>query len=87
MVEKHFKIITITRFARQATALVKVACQFNSNIFIEYKDKSLELKDSPQSILDVISLGIRPHTPFHIRIEGMDEYEALQSLENHLSKI
>ncbi len=87
MVEKQFKIITSTGFARQATALVKVACQFNSNTFIEYKDKSFKLKDSPQSILDVMSLGIRPHTLFHIRIEGMDEYEALQSLEDHLSKI
>ena len=87
MVEKQFKIITSTGFARQATALVRVACQFGSNIFIEYKNKSVRLKGSPQSALDVMSLGIRPHTLFHIRIEGMDEHEALQSLEDHLSKI
>ncbi|PLR80353.1 HPr family phosphocarrier protein [Bacillus canaveralius] len=87
MIEKQFEIITTTGFARPATLLVSVACMFTSKIVLEYQGKSVDLKNSPKSIMDVMSLEIRPGAEFNIRAEGIDENQALQSVEDHLSKM
>ncbi|WP_247747041.1 HPr family phosphocarrier protein [Alkalihalobacillus sp. BA299] len=86
MIEKQFKIIMSTGFARPATLLIKVACKFTSKIYLEYQGKSVDLKNSPKSIMDVMSLGIRPGAQFNIRADGIDEHQALQSIEKHLNK-
>jgi phosphocarrier protein HPr len=86
VIEKQFIIITITGFARPATMLVRDACKFKSKIFLEYQGKSVDLKNSLKSIMDVMSLRIKPGAHFSIRANGMDEYQALQSIERSLNK-
>lgn len=66
--------------ARPATGLVKVATKFSSDIFIEFKEKKVNLK----SILGVMSLGIPRGGSVSIFIEGVDEEDALESIESFL---
>lgn len=66
--------------ARPATGLVKVATKYSAEIFIEYKDKKVNLK----SILGVMSLGIPKGGSVTIHIDGADEAEALENIESFL---
>lgn len=86
MIKKQFQITAITGFARPAALLASVASKFTSKICLEYHGKTVNLKNSAESLMDLMSLGIRPGTPFTIRAEGMDEQQAIQSIEDHLSK-
>jgi phosphocarrier protein len=83
MVEKHYKVIAETGIhARPATVLVQAAGKFNSELKIEYKGKQINLK----SIMGVMSLGIGQGAEIKIIAEGNDEKEALQKLEETLTK-
>ena len=83
MVEKQFKIIEASGIhARPATLLVQTASKFDSEINMEYKGKSVNLK----SIMGVMSLGIGQGAEISISAEGSDEEEALRSLEEILTK-
>ncbi|MGJ7919693.1 phosphocarrier protein HPr [Neobacillus sp. LXY-4] len=83
MVEKKYKVIADTGIhARPATLLVQTASRFSSDIQLEYKEKKVNLK----SIMGVMSLGIGQGAEFTIIIDGSDEQEALQSLEDTLTK-
>ncbi|MBM4761026.1 phosphocarrier protein HPr [Bacillus sp. B15-48] len=83
MVEKQFKVIEETGIhARPATLLVSAASKFKSDIQLEYKEKKVNLK----SIMGVMSLGIAHGAEIKIYVEGDDEQEALQSLEETLAK-
>ncbi|WP_216828856.1 phosphocarrier protein HPr [Alkalihalobacterium elongatum] len=78
MVEKTFKITAETGIhARPATQLVNKAGQFSSDINLEYKGKSVNLK----SIMGVMSLGVGQGAEVTIKADGSDENEALQALE------
>ncbi|WP_391206993.1 phosphocarrier protein HPr [Psychrobacillus sp. L4] len=66
--------------ARPATGLVKVATKFACDIFIEYKEKKVNLK----SILGVMSLGIPKGGSISIFAEGKDEEDALEGIEGFL---
>ncbi|WP_404330788.1 phosphocarrier protein HPr [Mesobacillus maritimus] len=74
------KTITITDntgiHARPATLLVNKAGSFNSNLTIEYKGKSVNLK----SIMGVMSLGIPKDAEITIKAEGPDEQEAIDEM-------
>lgn len=76
-----------TGFARPARMLVSITTTYLSKLVLEYEGIAVELKYSAQSIMDVMSLGIRPGSPFNIRAEGIDAYKALQSIEDHFSKM
>lgn len=83
MIERQFKVIEQTGIhARPATVLVQAAGKFDSSIQLEYNEKRVNLK----SIMGVMSLGIGQGAEIKIIVEGTDEKEALQSLEETLTK-
>ncbi|WP_263432891.1 HPr family phosphocarrier protein [Metabacillus rhizolycopersici] len=86
MIAKQYKVTMSSGFARPATLLVRVACIFTSKIYLEYKGKSVDLKNSPESIMDVMSLGIENGSEFSLTAEGVDQLQALETIENCLVK-
>jgi phosphocarrier protein HPr len=83
MVEKQFKVTAETGIhARPATLLVQTASKFDSEIYLEFKDKKVNLK----SIMGVMSLGVGQGADIKISAEGSDEVEAVNSLEETLKK-
>ena len=66
--------------ARPAAELVKVASKFSSTIEIEKNEQKANLK----SILGVMSLGLGKGQSFSIYVEGEDEAEVLQELDQYL---
>lgn len=83
MLEKQFKVTAETGIhARPATLLVQTASKFDSEIYLEYKDKKVNLK----SIMGVMSLGVGQGADIKISAEGSDEAEAVNSLEETLKK-
>jgi len=63
--------------ARPATLLVQTASKYNSDITLEYKGKSVNLK----SIMGVMSLGVGQGAEVTISAEGADETEAIEGIE------
>ncbi|ADM38640.1 HPr family phosphocarrier protein [Bacillus spizizenii ATCC 6633 = JCM 2499] len=86
MIEKQYTIIASTGFARAATLLVRAACKFHAHIYLLYEEESVDLKNPPKSLIDVMSLGITPGTYIQIRAEGIDEEQALQAIEDQLGR-
>lgn len=86
MIKRQFTIIKETGFARPATLLVSIAHQFTSDIFLEYHGKTVNLKQSPKSIMDIMDLGIKPGTKIYIHANGSDEAKAIQKMKEHLLK-
>ena len=69
MEKKDFHIIAETGIhARPATLLVQAASKFNSDINLEYKGKSVNLK----SIMGVMSLGVGQGASVTITTDGAD---------------
>ncbi len=62
--------------ARPATLLVQTASKFNSEITLEYQEKSVNLK----SIMGVMSLGVGQSASVTITADGDDEKEALDAI-------
>lgn len=78
MQERTFTITADTGVhARPATLLVNKAGQFESEVEISYKDKSVNLK----SIMGVMSLGIPKGAEIKITTNGGDEEEAIKGVE------
>ncbi|MDF2791470.1 MAG: HPr family phosphocarrier protein, partial [Neobacillus sp.] len=67
--------------------LVSISAKYLSRLVLEYEGIAVELTYSAQSILDVMSLEIMPGETFNIRAEGIDEYQALRSIEDYFSKM
>ncbi|WP_426982439.1 HPr family phosphocarrier protein [Bacillus cabrialesii] len=86
MIEKQYTIIASTGFARTATLLVRAASKFRSHMFLLYEGKSVDLKNPPKSLIDVMSLSIKPGTHIKIRAEGIDEEQALHVIEDQLGR-
>lgn len=83
MVERKFKIISETGIhARPATLLVQAAGKFDSEIILEYKGRSVNLK----SIMGVMSLGVGKGAEITISATGSDENDALNTLIDKLKK-
>ncbi len=81
MVEKKFTVTDQAGIhARPASLLVSTANKFESDVFLVYKGKDVNLK----SILGVMSLGIGSAEEFSIRAEGSDEQDAIKELEKTL---
>ncbi|AMB92824.1 phosphocarrier protein HPr [Aerococcus christensenii] len=74
----EFNVIAETGIhARPATLLVQTASKFKSNINLEYKGKSVNLK----SIMGVMSLGVGQGADVVISAEGEDEEEAMAAIQ------
>ncbi|SDN57491.1 phosphocarrier protein HPr [Alkalicoccus daliensis] len=83
MAEQTYKITAETGIhARPATQLVNKAGQYESEITLEYKGKSVNLK----SIMGVMSLGVGQGAEVTIKAEGPDEKEALSALDEVIKK-
>lgn len=77
MEKKDFNIIADTGIhARPATLLVQTASKFASDINLEYKGKSVNLK----SIMGVMSLGVGQGADVTITAEGDDAKEAIDAI-------
>lgn len=83
MQKKEFHVIAETGIhARPATLLVQTASKFASDIQLEYKGKSVNLK----SIMGVMSLGVGQGADVVISAEGDDEVDALAGIEETMKK-
>ncbi|MFV0556997.1 MAG: phosphocarrier protein HPr [Lactovum sp.] len=83
MSSKEFHIVAETGIhARPATLLVQTASKFVSEINLEYKEKSVNLK----SIMGVMSLGVGQGADVKISAEGADEEEAMAAITEVMSK-
>lgn len=83
MEKKDFHVVAETGIhARPATLLVQAASKFNSDINIEYKGKSVNLK----SIMGVMSLGVGQGSDVVISAEGADEKEAMEAIVETMKK-
>lgn len=83
MEKKDFNVVAETGIhARPATLLVQTASKFTSDINLEYKGKSVNLK----SIMGVMSLGVGQGADVSITAEGSDEKEAIQAIEETMKK-
>ncbi|MDO4670292.1 MAG: phosphocarrier protein HPr [Aerococcus sp.] len=78
MEKKDFTVTAETGIhARPATLLVQTASKFESEIKLEYKGKSVNLK----SIMGVMSLGVGQGADVTITVEGDDEADAMAAIE------
>jgi len=83
MEKRDFNIVAETGIhARPATLLVQTASKFNSDINLEYKGKSVNLK----SIMGVMSLGVGQGADVTISAEGADEADAIAAIEDTMKK-
>ncbi|HVU56103.1 MAG TPA: HPr family phosphocarrier protein [Puia sp.] len=84
MIEKEYIISTPEGMhARPATALVRLAKNFTSVISICKGDKTVPLN----SLLNLLSMGIRGGDVLRVRIEGEDETTAADALDHFFSQI
>ena len=82
---KEFKYVITDNegiHARPATLLVQTASKFNSDVNLEYKGKSVNLK----SIMGVMSLGVGQGSDVTISAEGADEAEAIAAIAETMQK-
>ncbi|RBR31042.1 phosphocarrier protein HPr [Enterococcus cecorum] len=83
MEKKSFNVVADTGIhARPATLLVQTASKFASDINLEYKGKSVNLK----SIMGVMSLGVGQGADVTISAEGPDEKEAIAAITETMVK-
>ena len=83
MEKRDFHIVAETGIhARPATLLVQSASKFNSDINLEYKGKSVNLK----SIMGVMSLGVGQGADVTISAEGTDEADAINAIVDTMKK-
>ncbi|MDK7187562.1 phosphocarrier protein HPr [Facklamia hominis] len=83
MKKENFVVTSETGIhARPATLLVQAASKFSSDITLEYKGKSVNLK----SIMGVMSLGVGQGSEVTIITEGADEEEAMAVVKETMKK-
>ena len=83
MASKEFHIVAETGIlARPATLLVQTASKFTSEITLEYKGKSVNLK----SIMGVMSLGVGQGADVTISAEGADADDAISTIAETMTK-
>ncbi len=78
MIKKTIRIINkLGLHARASMKLVNLASQFDSRIFILYKNH----KANAKSIMNVMVLAATKGTEIELQIEGEDEQQALTAIE------
>ena len=83
MKKENFVVTSETGIhARPATLLVQAASKFSSDITLEYKGKSVNLK----SIMGVMSLGVGQGSEVTIITEDSDEEEAMAVVKETMKK-
>lgn len=85
MIEKTVKIINpLGLHARAAAQLVRLAGKFKSHIRLVRTDN--EVMADAKSILSVLTLAASRGTELKLTVEGTDETEAANSLEELINK-
>lgn len=85
MIEKTVKIINpLGLHARAAAQLVRLAGKFKSRIKLVRTDN--EVMADAKSILSVLTLAASRGTQLKLTVEGADETEAANSLEELITK-
>ena len=83
MEKKEYHVIAETGIhARPATLLVQTASKYSSDIQLEYKGKSVNLK----SIMGVMSLGVGQGADVTISAEGADADDAIAAITETMEK-
>ncbi|QTJ33218.1 phosphocarrier protein HPr [Dolosigranulum pigrum] len=83
MEKRDYNIVAETGIhARPATLLVQTASKFSAETTLEYKGKSVNLK----SIMGVMSLGVGQGSDVTITVEGEDEKEAIEAIDETIKK-
>lgn len=83
MLEKKFTVISEEGIhARPATLLVQAAGKFDSELLLEYKERSVNLK----SIMGVMSLGVAKNAEITISASGSDEADAMRALTDMMKR-
>ena len=83
MEKKEYHVIAETGIhARPATLLVQTASKFASDIQLEYKGKSVNLK----SIMGVMSLGVGQGADVVITADGEDAADAIAGIDETMRK-
>jgi phosphocarrier protein HPr len=78
MIEKVYTVTSASGVhARPATLLVNTVHSFSSEVFIEYKNKQINLK----SIIGVMSLGIPEGAKVKVTAEGYDSVQVIESID------
>ena len=82
MISKNITINIPTGMeGRPVALLVRVASQFESNIYVEVEDKKVNAK----SIMGMMTLSIAPGEEVTIITKGVDEEEAMNKIEEYLT--
>lgn len=84
MIEKTFYVTIETGFARYAAGLVSISGSFSSSINILYKGQSVDLKNAPEYIMQVMNFGISTHSTFTVTADGTDEAQAMEAITDHM---
>lgn len=66
--------------ARPASELVKIASSFQSSVRISSKGK----EGNAKSIMNVMALGIKQGDEIIIEVDGVDEEQAIEKIQNEL---
>jgi phosphocarrier protein HPr len=83
MHEKTFNITSEAGIhARPATTLVNTATKFQSDIYLTYNGKSVNLK----SIMGIMSLGVQKGAEVTVSAEGSDADAAINELTEVMTK-
>ena len=83
MISKEITVNIPSGFESRPVAMfVQVASQYKSNIYVSLQDK----KVSAKSIMGMMSLGVIEGESLIITVDGLDEVQALESLENYLTE-
>ena len=83
MIEKSIEIKMAEDFdARPIAMLVQIASRHDSDIYLATEGKKVNAK----SIMGMMSLGLDVGEKVTVSIEGSDEEEAMQGIEEYLGK-
>ncbi|WP_260471960.1 phosphocarrier protein HPr [Bacillus sp. HMF5848] len=83
MIEKSFTVTSESGIhARPATNLVQAATQFDADVELVHKERTVNLK----SIMGVLSLGITKGAVITIKVNGTDEEKAMSTIEDTIRK-
>lgn len=80
MIEKNISVNVNQGDARPIAMLVQVASRYKSNIQICQEDKMVNAK----SIMGVMTLGLIKGQKLKVSIDGEDESDAMENIENFL---
>ena len=84
MVKKTFKLREGTGLhSRAAAKFVKITSSFESEVYLEKKNMRLNAK----SIMGLLSTGITGGDEITIIIDGEDEIEAMEAIEEFIKEI